>query len=181
MATIRTTLAAALLLSAGAGAAIAQEQDAPVSTSSGAGWVDEEAKAAAPAVVQAKPAALPAGSLAALNDVPRDRVLRGVHGSAGVVIGSHDTRGAYATVHGPLGDNARFSLGFSTLHSDAMPYGYGYPYGYGAGSRSSFGASYTWRPGNDRPPFAYDPYMADWPGFAPSSVEVTTDVTDGPG
>jgi hypothetical protein len=177
-------LAAALLLVAGAGAAHAQAGDAPVSTSSGAGWVDEDSKASAPAIVQtapAQPAAPAAGPLAALDDVPRDRILKGVHGSAGVVIGSHDTRGAYATVNGPLGDNARFSLGFSTLHSDAMPYGYGYPYGYGAGTRSTFGASYTWRPGADRPPFAYDPYMADWPGYPPPSREVTTDVTDAPG
>ena len=57
-----------------------------------------------------------------------------------------------------------------------------HPYGYGAGSRTSLGASFEWRPGmNSRPPFAYDPYMAEWPGFAPSRGEVTTDVTDGPG
>ena len=111
-------------------------------------------------------------------------MLTGVHGSAGIVIGSHDTRGAYATVHGPIGDNANFSLGFSTLHSDACPYGYGHGLRLRqAGSRTSFGASVRLAAVHEQPrrPFAYDPYMAEWPGFAPPSREITTDVTDEPG
>ena len=88
-----------------------------------------------------------------------------MHGSAGIMIGSHDTRGAFATVHGPIGDNAHFSLGFSTLHSDAAPYGYGYGgYGYGH-SRATARLYGCGRPSSR--PAAYDPYMAEWPGFAP--------------
>ena len=185
MASPRLVLASALLIATAAGAAFAQEadQDAPVATSTG-GWAGEasQTQAPAPAVVQATPPAPAGNPLASLNDVPRDRgILTGVHGSAGIVIGSHDTRGAYATVHGPLGDNARFSLGFSTLSTDADPYGSYYPYGYGAGTRSSVGAAFEWRPGNDRPPFAYDPYQADWPGYPGMSGEYSTDVTDAPG
>ena len=130
MASPRLALASALLLAAAAGGVCAQEadeQDAPVATSTG-GWAGEQpaapATAAAPVVVQATPAAPASNPLAALNDVPRDRgILTGVHGSAGIMIGSHDTRGAYATVHGPIGDNANFSLGFSTYSTDAYPYG----------------------------------------------------------
>ena len=179
MAQLSASLAAVLLVSAAA--AHAQEGDAPVATSSGQGWAGEAAAAAGPEAVRPAPAVATTDPLAALNDVPRDRVLKGFHGSAGIVVGSHDTRGAYATVNGPLGDNARFSLGFSTLHTDAYPYAYGYPYGYGGGTRSSLGAAFEWRPGNDRPPFAYDPYQADWPGYPGHSGEYSTDVTDAPG
>ena len=179
MAQLPVTLAALVLISAAA--AHSQEGDAPVATSSGAGWVDEAASPAGPQSMQPVPAAPAANPLAALDGVPRDRTLKGFHGSAGVVVGSHDTRGAYATVNGPIGDNARFSLGVSTLSTDAYPYAYGYPYGYGGGTRSTLGAAFEWRPSNDRPPFAYDPYQADWPGYPGRSGEYTTDVTDAPG
>lgn len=178
MAQLPATLAAVLLVSAAA--AHAQDADGPVATSNGQSWASEAAPGE-PEVVRPAPAIATTNPLAALNDVPRDRTLKGYHGSAGVVVGSHDTRGAYATVNGPIGDSARFSLGVSTFSTDAYPYAYGYPYGYGGGTRSSLGASFEWRPNNDRPPFAYDPYQADWPGYPGRSGEYTTDVTDAPG
>ena len=168
MARLPISAAAAMLLFAVAGAAWAEDQDAPVATSNG-GWVDDSLEAV-PAPV-APPVVRHGDPLAAVREAPRKGIL-GLHGSAGVVIGSHDTRGAFATVHGPIGDNAHFSLSFSTLHSDAAPYGFGYGYGghgYG-GYHSPFYGSQPY----------YD-YGAPWPGFAPSAHETTTDVTDQPG
>lgn len=182
---IASALSIVALLAAPA-AAWAQEDDTPVATANGQSLnAAADAPPAAPELARTPPAsaARAPDPFAALNGVPRDRgMLSGFHGSAGVVIGSHDTRGAYATVNGPIGENSHFMLGFSTFSTDAYPYAYGYPYGYGGGTRTSLGAAFEWRPHNDRPPFAYDSYGADWPGY-PSRYygETTTDVTDGPG
>jgi hypothetical protein len=187
---VRAAFLAAFALLAAAGAARADGEDAPVATSHGPGWVDQDVqdKDVKPARVAPAPDAAPMADLSALHGVRDESFFGNLHGQAGVMIGSNNTRAAWGEVHGPIGENADFALSFSTVHSDGMPYyGYGYygfPPGYGRfqGTSYSLGAAYTLRPNRDRSPFYWDPAAADagWPGYGPYRGEVTTDVTDDP-
>jgi hypothetical protein len=216
------SIALAFLLSAGSAPVFAQDAAPPpgeaLPTSTDHGYVDLDAKVAPPG--QGRTMTVPApkssakstlykGPLDRLAEIPRNNFLTNVHGSVGVMVGSHNTRGAFANVHGPIGDNAAFGLNFSTIHSDAMPYYDGYAGGYGGGYGGyrgglddvypsgaalgynrryggGYGGDYGYGSGTSTTVGAslqlggQNRYDRVWPNYVPPRREETTDVTDEP-
>lgn len=209
LATRLAVLAALVIVPA---SALAQASPEAVPTATGDGYVDPDAKMPGPGPVRTVPAAktLYKGPLDRLASIPRSNILSNVHGSVGVMVGTHNTRAAYANMYGPLGDHASFAVNFATVHSDALPFydggygGYGEGYGGGYGYRdasypSGAAVGYDQR---SRSGYGYGAgtgysvgaslhlgdtagrYDRVWPNYAPPlgspRGEETTDVTDEP-
>jgi hypothetical protein len=106
-----------------AGGAWAEPTGEALSTAAhGPGYVDENAKPAAPVVAPGprQDAGPDFEGLSRLGEKARDGILANIHGQVGAAVGSDGSRAAYGTVHGPINDKMNFSLSVGVMRDRGL-------------------------------------------------------------